>query len=419
MILGTAADVAGLARSAWATYSGPLTGEAVEAWARSAAAGVGGGGGGGSGGGVAAAAVQAQHAAPSTPAPPPPPPLPPSMLPASSRPGGRADLGDITKATALAFQYALQAEAVHSEPGAREAFAAWVGLVAAAHPVRACRQGAAGVVAGLARTWPAGGGPGSVGPPPTPDPSLATLPLCGPSTPIPPLWDGCAPSRDAAAAHNGRRGYTCGLWQAFHALAAGHPDAAGGGKAWLGGVAGYVRHFFQCSECAAHFTEMASGADAAAVTTRSDAVLWAWAAHNRVNARLASTEAATPGDGDPAHPKVQWPPQALCPACAAPAPGPGGAPQWNEDAVAAFLMDWYRPDEGGAAAAAGGGRAKAAGATALPRRALGDGGASSSSSSSEGSRPLLILAVVGLVCAGVVAATRPPPVRRGTKAAAH
>ena len=356
---------------------------------------------------------------------PPPPPIP-AMLPVSAKPGGRADGGDILKATTLAFQYALQAEATHSEPGARDAFAAWAALVAAAHPLEACRTGATALVAGLPKTWPVAAA-SSVGPPPGPDPALAAVPVCGAATPIPPVWDGCAPSRDASGrTTTGRRGYTCGLWQAFHALAAGHPDEAGGGKAWLAGVRGYVRHFFQCSECAAHFTDMASAPDAAAVSTRADAVLWAWRAHNRVNARLAVTEAATPGDGDPAHPKRPWPPRDLCPACAAPAPGPDGVTsQWNEGAVTDFLVRWYRAADAGpgGGGGSGGGRpgsavaaaaAKASPPSVLPRRALGDAHASSG-----GSRPLLILAVVGLVCAAVVAATRPPPVRRGVKAAAH
>jgi len=368
MILGTAADVAGLAKSAWVTYSGPLAGGAVEEWARATAAGLVKGAGGSATTATTtttAADLQRQHAADVAAAPPPPPI--PAMLPESAKAGGRSDVGDILKATSLSFQYALQAEATHAEPGARDAFAAWAGLVAVAHPLRACRDGAASLVASLPRAWPAPAA-SALGPPPSPDPSLA----------------------------------------------AGHPDGAAGGEAWLAGVAAYVKHFFQCSECAAHFTDMASGADAAAVATRSDAVLWAWRAHNRVNARLAATEAATPGDGDPAHPKAPWPPRALCPGCSAPAPGPSGVPQWNEAAVADFLVRWYRAEDGAGGGATGGG-GFGGGAPALPRRALGD----AHGASSEGSRPLLLLAIVGLVCAAVVAATRPPPVRRGMKAAAH
>ena len=45
---------------------------------------------------------------------------------------------------------------------------------------------------------------------------------------------------------------------------------------------GFVRHFFQCTDCAVHFTEMASGNAAKAVASKKQAVLWMWRAHNEV-----------------------------------------------------------------------------------------------------------------------------------------
>lgn len=45
---------------------------------------------------------------------------------------------------------------------------------------------------------------------------------------------------------------------------------------------GYIKHFFQCTDCAKHFTEMASEKPAQNVLTRKDAVLWGWRAHNEV-----------------------------------------------------------------------------------------------------------------------------------------
>ena len=47
---------------------------------------------------------------------------------------------------------------------------------------------------------------------------------------------------------------------------------------------GFVRHFFQCSECAEHFTAMATAPDALAVQSQREAVLWIWQAHNQVGA---------------------------------------------------------------------------------------------------------------------------------------
>ena len=44
----------------------------------------------------------------------------------------------------------------------------------------------------------------------------------------------------------------------------------------------YVQQFFKCSECSQHFEAMAAEDAAALVTTRRDAVLWSWRAHNIV-----------------------------------------------------------------------------------------------------------------------------------------
>ena len=43
-----------------------------------------------------------------------------------------------------------------------------------------------------------------------------------------------------------------------------------------------MEQFFKCSECSQHFGAMAAEEAAAAVTTKRDAVLWAWRAHNIV-----------------------------------------------------------------------------------------------------------------------------------------
>ena len=61
------------------------------------------------------------------------------------------------------------------------------------------------------------------------------------------------------------------------------------------------------------------------VVTARDAQLWAWKAHNKVNARLAEREAngLGAGSGDPAFPKTQWPDASACEACRAPITGAG------------------------------------------------------------------------------------------------
>lgn len=45
---------------------------------------------------------------------------------------------------------------------------------------------------------------------------------------------------------------------------------------------GWVKHFFGCADCAEHFMMMAERPDALDVTSRRDAVLWMWKAHNEV-----------------------------------------------------------------------------------------------------------------------------------------
>lgn len=60
----------------------------------------------------------------------------------------------------------------------------------------------------------------------------------------------------------------------------------------------------------------------------------------QVNKRLLAEEAAS-GDGDPAFPKAPWPPVSLCPACRKSTLSEGGDPQWNEEEVFEFLVQYY------------------------------------------------------------------------------
>ncbi len=62
-----------------------------------------------------------------------------------------------------------------------------------------------------------------------------------------------------------------------------------------------------------------------------------------MNQRLAHEEAEA-GDGDPAFPKQQWPPRALCAPCHQGATATADAtalPQWNTDEVLHFLLRHY------------------------------------------------------------------------------
>jgi len=65
------------------------------------------------------------------------------------------------------------------------------------------------------------------------------------------------------------------------------------------------------------------------LSQRDGAVMWLWTSHNRANLHLRGDVTE-----DPAHPKVQFPIPAACPACHR------GAP-WNEPAVLQYLVDYY------------------------------------------------------------------------------
>lgn len=140
-------------------------------------------------------------------------------------------------------------------------------------------------------------------------------------------WIGCRGSKPEF------RGYPCSLWTLFHALTV-HEEIIDRHKPKevpevVDAMAGYIKNFFTCSDCAAHFTEMAKTI-AGNVTTQNDSILWLWSAHNRVNMRLA-------GDAteDPEHKKVQFPSKEACPACHT----TDGS--WNKTEVLKFLKHMF------------------------------------------------------------------------------
>jgi hypothetical protein len=276
----------------------------------------------------AAGSVNAVAALPVDSYPPPP-----------ATPSSRLDLGDAELATVLSFEYAVTGGLLTASK--RGDFATWTHLLAAAHPVAACRAGASALAAALPEAWPAGQDAPA---------KLSRFRPCGVGRPRP-AWGTCAGSAP------GLRGYSCGLWTLLHALAARAEPAHGGGD-WLGGARAFIGSFFTCTDCSRHFMDRTAAADVAALSAgrgapARQAALWAWRVHNEVNARLAGEEASN-GGGDPAAPKRPWPPQALCAdcACAAPAgcertwPGAPGGGLWDEAAVERFLASYYGPTDG-------------------------------------------------------------------------
>ncbi|GAQ90771.1 hypothetical protein KFL_006820090 [Klebsormidium nitens] len=255
-------------------------------------------------------------------------------------------LWDVEEATALAFRYMLAAVTFTTVAAARPSVARFAHLVAEHHPSGRCRAGAASLVAQLDTVWPTAPLPGEADPADAADVQLAVLQqvaVCGAGVPHSQkgTWRSCQGSTADT------RGYSCGLWQLFHSLAA-RLDAGEGGAA-LAALRGFVDVGFQCDECRRHFLEASAAPDAAAVTTRREAALWLWGMHNRVNVRLAKAEDES-GWGDPAFPKRLWPPRHACPDCrkspeSADA-GSEGAVEWDEDAVYRFLLRHYRQPGG-------------------------------------------------------------------------
>ncbi|XP_046395671.1 sulfhydryl oxidase 2-like [Ischnura elegans] len=143
-------------------------------------------------------------------------------------------------------------------------------------------------------------------------------------------WKGCRGSKPHF------RGYPCSLWQMFHALTVNSVLINSNNLhefkplEVLEAMLGYITHFFGCEDCAAHFKQMAVDNLHSDVHTPDDSILWLWRAHNKANKRLKGdiTE-------DPWHPKTQFPPRNVCPACS------DSKGVWNEEEVLRFLKRIY------------------------------------------------------------------------------
>lgn len=148
-------------------------------------------------------------------------------------------------------------------------------------------------------------------------------------------WIGCQGSEPHF------RGFPCSLWVLFHFLTVqanrhseNYPKEPADGQEVLQAMRNYIRFFFGCRDCANHFEQMAA-ASMHQVGSPSNAVLWLWTSHNKVNARLSGALSE-----DPQFPKVQWPPRELCSACHNEL---SGQPVWDLGATFNFLKAHFSP----------------------------------------------------------------------------
>ncbi|XP_060850928.1 sulfhydryl oxidase 1-like [Rhopalosiphum padi] len=141
------------------------------------------------------------------------------------------------------------------------------------------------------------------------------------------IWIGCEGSQPMY------RKYPCGLWTMFHTLAVQASTKnliTFNGKQVLETIAGYVKHFFGCTDCSEHFMNMATTIQTN-VSSLDDAVLWLWSAHNQVNQRLKGDVTE-----DPMHPKILFPSKVHCETCYQ-----NGTDMWNKTEVLKYLKNMY------------------------------------------------------------------------------
>ena len=99
-------------------------------------------------------------------------------------------------------------------------------------------------------------------------------------------WVGCRGSRPQF------RGYPCSLWQLFHSLTVGamlrDQDDPHSPELVSEAIKSYVQEYFTCRHCADNFANETSHLEVEDFEGRKDrAVIWLWAIHNLVNARLS------------------------------------------------------------------------------------------------------------------------------------
>ena len=239
------------------------------------------------------------------------------------------DVDDVERATVELFEHLFSSTLILQSLEVRQDFQQWIALLSEAHPSPRCRQSFRYLKKQIGVLWPED----SV----EPSPYLSRLHVCTAQYEKK-EWQSCA------ASVPNRRGFTCGLWQLLHALAVGIEELQT--DLWMQGVRAFSRHFFGCAECAKHFLLTLEKDEARNIQSRTELVMWLWSTHNRVNKRLSREESEN-GMGDPAFPKVQWPPVSLCSQCQSTSSSlTEDQVDWKEYEVLEFLNHFYAAVDG-------------------------------------------------------------------------
>ncbi|CAF1218213.1 unnamed protein product [Rotaria sordida] len=142
-----------------------------------------------------------------------------------------------------------------------------------------------------------------------------------------------------------KRGYPCTLWTLFHSMTVKQALLAEQNKLpsntkpsnMIVSIREFIRKFFLCEECAAHFINMTSNAENE-IDSYKGCVLYLWRGHNKVNQRLRYDVISN----DPVWPKVPFPTKQQCHLCVVKIDEKGDALEYDENETYNYLKRFYQ-----------------------------------------------------------------------------
>ena len=236
-------------------------------------------------------------------------------------------LQDIETATALSFKYLVSPSSLMASAECRDDFLRWEAWIAQSHPSSKCRLGAWQIMAFVQDQWPNTTRSGQDA-----DPKffrqlankLLRIKQCSPDV----------KAKEDRFVHC--EGYTCGLWETFHAMSV-RTTKEMTGEHMMAAMRGFVDKFFSCQVCRLHFLEVLAEDAALEVRTQQEFALWLWQAHNIVNMRLGEEERDA-GSEVKGRPKLVFPLPQKCESCYLRT----NPPEFSKGGLVNFLRNRYR-----------------------------------------------------------------------------